>query len=185
MSILDIVLSVVSGGATGLLGAGMQLLFGWLGKREDRKNLEMRNAHEIALRKADAEIMAQEWAARTKVAETEADAAKDVEASRAFAASFKMEPVRYSDGVKPAGWQRGALVLVDVVRGLIRPGLTIYLCAVTTLIYFQARGLLAQENLDAAQALALMDRIIQTVLYLTTTCVLWWFGTRMERGAPR
>ena len=180
MGILDIIGAVASGGVTGILGAGMQLLFGWLAKREERAVQKDKFSHELDMKRADAEIMAQEWAARGKIAITEADAAKDVAASQAFAASFNLEPKRYAEGVKPGKIGGTLLIFIDVFRGSIRPGLTVYLCWLTTLVYFQARMLLSKEDLDVVQAMEITHQIITTILYLTTTCVLWWFGTRVS-----
>lgn len=79
------------------------------------------------------------------------------------------------------------LVALDVLRGVIRPGLTVYLCAITTLVYLEARGILAAAgaSLNPTQALAVHDLIVSTILYLTTTTVLWWFGTRNSERPPK
>ncbi len=39
------------------------------------------------------------------------------------------------------------------------------------------------DSLSAEQAIQLIQMVVGTILYLTTTCVLWWFGTR-NKGAP-
>ena len=104
--------------------------------------------------------------------------------AQAFAASFN-EPVRYSEGVQATPTQAWLLLLLDLVRGLVRPGLTVYLCFVTTVVYLQARGLLVASPLTPEQAVGMVNQIIATVLYLTTTCVLWWFGTRSKQASPK
>jgi hypothetical protein len=77
-------------------------------------------------------------------------------------------------------------VLVDALRGIVRPGLTVYLCAITTLIYSDAQLLLNKaQGMTATEALDLTKMVVGTVLYLTTTCVLWWFGTRNKQSAPQ
>jgi hypothetical protein len=57
----------------------------------------------------------------------------------------------------------------------------VYLCILTTLIYLLARNKVTAEDLTSTEALDLLKLIIGSILYLTTTCVLWWFGTRNAR----
>jgi len=71
-------------------------------------------------------------------------------------------------------WSRGDskwLVFVDVVRGLTRPGLTFLFVGLVGVIYFTLGG-------SDMEILDIRPRIIDTVLYLATACVLWWFGAR-------
>jgi hypothetical protein len=175
--------SILSGGATGLLGVGIQRIADYKNKKLDIEIQKQKFEQERALRELDAKIMEQEWAARTKVAQVEAEGKREVADAEAFAASFKLEPVRYSEGVKPGPVGGFMLIFLDFLRGIVRPGLTVYLCVLTTLIYLQARELLNKEDLTSEQALGVESFIINTILYLTTTCVLWWFGTR-NRGTP-
>lgn len=175
--------SIFSGGATGILGVIAQRFADYKNRQLDLEKLKLEHEQNVALRKLDAEIAAQEWAARTQVAQVEAAGKEAVADAQAFEASFKMEPARYAEGVKPSRGQGWMLVLLDCLRGSIRPLLTVYLCVVTTLVYLQAYGLMESKALGAAEALELVKLVIGTILYLTTTCVLWWFGTR-NRGAP-
>lgn len=165
--------SIFGGGVTGIFGVLAQRFFDLKKYKLDLEQSKLKYEHEINLRKVDAEIMQLEYAGRTKVAEVEADA-------KAFAASFN-EPVKYSEGVAYSGKQGWLMVILDFVRGLVRPVLTTYLCVLTTLIYFHARTLLKADGLQAISAemsVELVKYIISTILYLTTTCVLWYFGTR-------
>lgn len=72
----------------------------------------------------------------------------------------------------------------DIIKGSIRPFLTLYLCFLTTLIYFKCSHLLNGDVILPGMALDLVTQIINTILYLTTTCILWWFGSR-NRKAPK
>lgn len=184
MSILDIVLSVVSGGATGLLGAGMQMFASWAKGKQDIELQKLKNENNLAALKLQAETIDKEWAHRVEVAKVEEQGRSTQTANEAFAASFSLEPKSYSEKIKPTKGQAWVLVLLDGLRGIVRPGLTVYLCVLTTLIYFQSRDLLKQENLDAVQALDITQQVIHTILYLCTTVVLWWFGTRNTQQAP-
>lgn len=183
---LEILGSLLTGGATGLLGTAIQRVFEFKTKKLEIEAEAKRFEHEVALRRVDAEIMAQEWAARTKVAEVEAEGKIEVADSAAFAAALTSEPKLYSERVRelsPA--QSWLMVILDFTRGVIRPGLTLYLCAITTAIYIQSRMLLDGNTILPTMAYDLVDKIVQTILYLTTTCVLFWFGTRNKQKAPK
>ncbi|HEX5077698.1 MAG TPA: hypothetical protein VFV80_01025, partial [Geminicoccaceae bacterium] len=107
--------------------------------------------------------------------------------AEAFGVSYQLEPKRYAEGVKVGKLGGLLLVLVDVVRGLVRPGLTIYLAWVATELYWQSVAIVAKvdPNSQAALLLQLHRQIVVTLLYLFTTCVLWWFGTRNKQKQPQ
>jgi hypothetical protein len=180
--------AIFSGGATGIIGVVAQRYADYKNKQLDMQLENQRHANAVALREVDAKIMAQEAAAKIQVvslenegkvnvANIEKDAQEQAADAAAFAKSYDLEPKLYNSGALTKN-QNWFMVLLDVFRGSIRPLLTLYLCVLTTLIYFQARGLLAQEDLDVERAMALNDYIVHSILYLTTTIVLWWFGTR-------
>ena len=184
MAILETLFtSILSGGATGLLGILVQRWADLKNKEIDLKASRERMAHERELRQIDLDLMAEEWAARTRVAQIEVHGKEAVAESHAFAASFQ-EPVRFSGAAKSIG-QGWALIGLDFLRALVRPGLTVYLCVLTTLVYVQARELLGGVGVELTQASDLMRMIIGNILYLTTTCVLWWFGTRNHQKPPK
>ncbi len=189
LSLLGTALSgIFAGGATGLLGVALQRLFDWLHVKAQMAQQKQQNDFELEKRRIDIQVTQAEWAGRVKVADTEASAAKDVAESNAFAASLLKEPERYATGDRPQGWLGNAgwflLVLTDVFRGFIRPALTVYLCALTTYVWWQVRQLLSIEDLDAGEVLEVWRMVVGTILYLTTTCILWWFGTRNKGPQP-
>lgn len=171
--------SILSGGATGLIGVALQRFFDERNKRLDLELSAQKFEHDIALREVDAKIQAEEWASRTQVAQIEATGKENVADSQAFAGSYN-EPQRYATGATTVG-QTWALVLLDCARGIVRPALTMYLSLITTLMYLHVSQL--APSITTADAVPLLHMIIETVLYLTTTCVMWWFGTR-NKGAP-
>lgn len=150
---------IVFGGLTGLVGGIAQKVADYKVKKLEIEAARIKQENELALRRVDAELMKEEWAQRTKVAEVEADAA-------AFEASHD-EPELYSEKVKPTKGQGWLLVIVDFLRGFVRPFLTLYLCGVTTAMYIRSDG--GQINPQS---------VVDTVLFLTTTAVCWWFGSR-------
>lgn len=179
MDIVSLITSAFGGGLTGLIGGAVQKVFEYKTKKLEIEAAKEKYTHEVALRKVDAEIMKEEWAARTKVADIEATAKIEVADSAAFAESLKTENKNYLDYLdKLNDKQDWFFVILEFIRGSIRPFLTVYLCGVTTLIYLKAARLLSADVILPGMAYDLLTQIINTVLYVTTTCVLWWFGTR-------
>ena len=175
--------AILSGGATGILGAAVQRYADYKGRQLDLQAQASRQAHEVAMREADAKIMAQEWAARTQVATIEGETREAEADARAFEASYQLEPKQYSAAVKPTRGQGWLLVLLDVLRGVVRPGLTIYLCVLTTQIYNELASQVGP--LTADQRYETTKLIVGTILYLFTTVTLWWFGTRSSGKQPK
>jgi hypothetical protein len=169
--------SIFSGGATGLIGVAIQ-------RYADYKNKQIDVQAALELKKLDMTMQQAEIAGRVTVANVQAEAAQDVAASQAFAASMAMEPKRYSEGVQTGKVGSFLLVLLDVFRGIVRPALTLYLCALTTYIWVQAHDVLGKHNLSDEQAIQIWMLIVETILYLMTTCVLWYYGTRNKQPMP-
>jgi hypothetical protein len=169
--------SIFSGGATGIIGIIAQRFADYKNKQLDMQLESQRQQNAIALKQADAAIMREEWAAKVEVAQVESEAKKDVAASEAFSKSFDMEPKQYTSG-ELTSRQRWLMVFLDFIRGSVRPLLTVYLCGLTTLVYWQAHKVLATQGVTTSDAIEITKTIVGSILYLTTTCVLWWFGTR-------
>lgn len=149
------------GGLTGLIGGITEKIMSYKTKKLEIELEKEKFANEIALKKVDAELIKEEWAARTKVAEIEATAKVEMEDSKAFATSYEMEPKTYG------------IVWLDALRGFIRPALTLYLCAVVTVMYLRTDG----GSINA-------QSVVDTILYLCVTAVCWWFGSRGTK-APK
>ena len=155
----DIIGSIVTGGATGLLGAGISGITEFLKQKQ-------KNAHDLAMSIEDRESLKLEIDGREKVARIEGETATSVADAAAFAQSMKADKATYAEG-SSSGW----LVAVDFFRGITRPGMTWYFAFFVTGIYFTT---------DLPEV---KDKIVVTVLYVTTTMILWWFGTRNKKPA--
>ena len=158
---LDTLLSILTGGATGLLGTAISAGIGYFERRQ-------RHQQEFDLRRLDLEITRAESESAERVAAIEAESAENAAALRAIETSHRSAGVRWSRG--DSTW----FVFVDVVRGLIRPVLTLGFLALAAAIYFR---LPIDPSADVGA------RLIDTILYLATTTTLWWFGTRPKSGA--
>lgn len=175
MSILESVLSVISGGATGLIGTAVQSVFQYKSKVLDVELEKQKGLNEIEQRKLDIEAQKQEWASKTQIAEITTQGETDKADAATLMASYQLEPQQYAEKSLLTHAQNWLFVLVDTLKAVIRPGLTIYLCGITTLIYIQTRGLISTNQGDA---FALLEKLVNTILYLTTSVILWWFGSR-------
>lgn len=179
MSILDSVLSVLSGGATGLIGTALQSVYQYKTRKLDIELEKSKAANELEQRKLDIEQTKQEWASRTQIAEITTAGEVDKADAETLAASYQLEPQQYSEKSLLSHGQEWVMVLLDAIRAIIRPGLTIYLCVLTSLIYFQTRGLIQTNQGDS---FALLEKLVNTILYLFTTIVCWYFGTRNKNS---
>lgn len=181
--------SILAGGATGLLGMIFQRGFdAWNAASKAKNDLAMlqeQNKQALAMKEADAKIMSLEWAGRLKVAEQEGKTAENVESIKGFNSTLFKEPDRYSNVSSLTPGQNWWLVILDFVRGSIRPLITAYLCGLTSYIYWDVHSKLSLEDLDNIQALQIWLQVVNTILYLTTTVILWWFGTRNQQSAPK
>jgi hypothetical protein len=148
--------SVLTGGATGLLGTAISHVFSYFKDKQ-------KNQHTLAIMREERETIKMEIEGRERVASIEAESAKDIAESKVFAASMNADKARYSSG--ESQW----LVMVDVVRGLIRPVLTIGLVIFVGIIW------------ATSDNPAIDNQIVTTVLYVCTAAVLWWFGTRVKQ----
>jgi hypothetical protein len=176
---------IFAGGMTGLFGVAVQRFADFYNKKLDIEINRDKLEHELQLRKLDIQMLKEEWQARVTVADIEATAQQDVAESNAFAASFKEGPTYSGKITRHSSGQKWALVILDFIRGIVRPGLTVYLCVLTTLVYLHARKIMGGVVIDSVDAVEILRLIIGTILYLTTTCVLHYFGTRNKQKGPQ
>lgn len=156
----DLLAGVLSGGVTGLIGT---VLSGGMKFFENKQ----KHGHELAVMEMEMRQMDKEAELAVKVAETEMEGKDRTAAWAALEASYKESTARMSTG--DSQW----LVMVDVVRGLMRPVITLGTLTLMAVIYFTvAQGMVGPDEMPVQVT------IIQTVLYIATTAVLWWFGTR-------
>jgi hypothetical protein len=186
--IVGIVGSAASGGLLGLAGTGIQALLKYFEVREERKT-------QIALRELDIRELEMERQLAMQQAEIDLEkireqAAGDLAvmeeqvAGEVMTASYEADKATYSlESVKrlTGFWKNLAgffLAVVDVVRGLMRPVITLYtlglLTAIGWLLYMAADGIIPDIP-------ALWLEVVRAAILLATTSVTWWFGSRQLR----
>ena len=69
---------------------------------------------------------------------------------------------------------------VDWLRGIMRPTLTLYLTGMSTVITWMAWEIMDKNEvaLSVTESLAIYQQTTSIVIYLTVSCVTWWFGDR-------
>lgn len=180
-TILGAIGSAASGGLLGLFGVGVKM---WASHKAE----QAKYAYDIAMRKADREEMSLEH--QFKMKETEAQASRDIAvanqnriATESQAAadvelaeidmrtqSYEMDKATYGGG------------FVDGVRGLMRPILTVYFAALMSVITYKLFEITGQM-VGTATAQFMLKEVINSCIFLATTSVTWWFGSRpVKRG---
>ena len=139
---------------------------------------DMRLEADLLLKQTETETQGQ-----LALAQVEADAARDVMAGQVQAASYKQDKATYAKIHQLSGWWgafwQGMLALVDMVRGFMRPAITLYLLVICSVIAWELYDLVeAMETLLPTQAWPLFQQVVNAIIFLCTTSVTWWFGSR-------
>ena len=167
---IDSVLSLAAGGATGLVGTALSYATRHLGARQaHHQEVELRQL-DLQIAEVEAQAAERQTALETDARRLETDTRRQEAEWEAMRASYQEAARRWS---RPgdSGW----MVLVDVVRGLTRPALTWASLVGLGWIWWSL-------PVEAAAS----ERVVDTIIYLASTCVLWWFGARgIDKGLRR
>lgn len=177
---------VISGGATGLLGVLIQRWFDLQNKVQEIEVIKLNHQNALALATLESERAQMRAEADIEIADRNLLAREAEADSRSMVASFEADKAAYLDkGVqlkkgRLAGLVTIMMALVDFTRGILRPGMTAYLCGLVTAMFLWVRELAVAYGLTLTpdQVVQLMTQIIATILYVFTASALWWFGAR-------
>lgn len=184
----------ILGGISGLVGSALSSIMNY-------KTQKLKNEHDQAMAKIELdkmdkekEIMLAEAEANLKITETQTEAQMELADADIYLETIKSSQQEFlTDKIHYKLFDQGffgkligiilafLLGIVDLIKRLIRPGLTLYLVGLTTWITLIARDIIIKTNganLNAAQAKEIFDNVTTIVIYLTVTCVTWWFGDR-------
>ena len=147
-----VISSVLTGGATGLIGSLLSKGIGIFEAGQKRKDKALEYEQELKLLDKQAAL---------RTAETENELAI---ANAETAASLREASYSHDSSMgKPHRW------VVDVLR-LVRPVLTGFLLILVGGIYF------------TTDDFAMKAGVIDSVLFMTSSAVTWWFGDRSLQG---
>ena len=148
----DIIASVLTGGATGILGSLVGTVGRFLEKKQKLKEMTLQFDQEFKLQELQITSRKEELESEKAIAEMEA-LAEMKSASYAHDASYGP-----------------TTVFISSMLRFVRPILTFLLLSFTGYIFWQVR-----ENPTIVHELS------NQMMFLTTTAVAWWFGDRSLR----
>tara|TARA_R110002167_G_scaffold353111_1_gene566253 strand:- start:624 stop:1079 length:456 start_codon:yes stop_codon:yes gene_type:complete len=148
----DIIASVLTGGATGILGSLVGTVGRFLEKKQKLKEMTLQFDQEIKLQELQITSRKEELESEKAIAEMETVA--------------EMKSASYAHD---ASYGPTTVVISSMLR-FVRPVLTLLLLAFTGYIFWQVR-----ENPTIVHELS------NQMMFLTTTAVAWWFGDRSLR----
>ena len=183
--------NLIFGGITGLIGSITTSITNY-------KIQKLKNEHEVIMVKENTKAMIAETEANIKVTQVEAEAAIELADSHAYLKSIElgnknMFSQKWIDKLfSVTGWVKfiaipvGVLIaflfgMVDFLKAFTRPGITWLFTGATLFLAFtayQVLGAAGMSAMDTAAAMAILTHIMNIVLYLTVSCVTWWFGDR-------
>ena len=188
-TILGVLGSAAGGSFIGMIGTAIKGFQEYKDRQTERRHeLEMRRLDqedmrleaELAIKQTEAE-----YAGKAHLATVEGAIALDIAAAELQGKSYDNDQATYSKGVVNTltgyfgNLMRALLVFVDVARGLMRPGITVYLIVIESLICYQLYQLLLKFNAPPAEeTMKLFIVVVNSVVFLTATAVTWWFGSR-------
>lgn len=192
---LGTILSALTSGALGTIFGGIgNLINQWFQK----KQIEMKYKHEVDMARVQIDILNARTDAAIKITKAEVEGKIDLEEAKAYSHSqvvgnqkhFSdawMEKFLEQTGVMryvsvPAAFILMCLfALIDFLKGIMRPGLTLYFTVLSSIITFKSYQILQAGGfyaLNEEQAVLYFTIAVDTCIMLTTTCVTWWFGDR-------
>jgi len=184
-------LDIILGGLTGLIGNAVTA---WTTYKT--KNMEFKHKEEMV--KLETAAMLEEAKAQISITKARIEGEVELAEVGAYKESLESGKEKFfgekwvdlmldSTGwssyiLKPAAMVIAmAFAIVDLIRGMMRPLLTLYLTGLTSYITWLAWKILETKgisNLSVTNAVDLYTDVISTVIYLTVSAITWWFGDR-------
>jgi hypothetical protein len=154
------------------------------------KTQKLKNTHDVAMAKLDMEHLKVEAEANIKVTKARVEGEVELAEVDAMKNSYSMLSSNlfdkaYMKYIMERKWLSWCAVpitlmfaLVDFLKHLARPALTYYLVGASTWITILCWKLMDGVTLTGTEAYDLFKLVVMTVIYLTASCVGWWFGDR-------
>ena len=184
------VLETILGGVTGLIGNVISSIMTY-------KTQKLKNQHEQMMMKLETAAMRAEAEANIRITKAQVEGAVELADSQAYMASIHagnkaMLDEKWVDKLLSieGRWKFITIPIaclvailfgfVDWLRGFMRPALTMYLTILTTAITWMAWDIMQKHGMGmtSEQAVAVFNQVVAIVIYLTVSCVTWWFGDR-------
>jgi len=175
--------AILAGGATGILGSLISLAGEFKKIKEQHRHEEKMQEIAIKSMEIEAKLKLEQTVAEGEIKE-ELAALETLRSSYDHdkATYFQKSGIRWLDGMVAFG-----MGTVDLVRGLIRPVITILMALVAIEVHNELIVMMAQmeQPISPEQAAIIYANLNNVILYITTTVILWWFGTRAGASSMR
>lgn len=188
MDILATIFSgVLGGGATGLLGILIQQWGEHKKRGHDLDVMKQQHLQTLELSRQENEQKLQlanvTTASAERLAEIQAAARAEEVSSEDYRASMDNDRARYLSPEAQKNWFVIVMMgIVDFLRGIIRPGITLYCMVILTMLltWVHDMWVRSQLNLSPDDTKKLVMEVVGTATYLIVTTTVWWFGRRPE-----
>ena len=190
-TILGFLGSTVFGSIIGILG-------NWINQRTILKTEKVKNEQELAMARVNIEMITAKTDASIKINKAKIEGTIDLQDSKSYSTNLVVANQKsFSDKwidrlFEVEGWLKyiatpvavftmASLALVDIVKGFMRPVLTLAFAGGFGYLTYISYYILKQKGFDAltpAQAVLYFTLALDTCVMLTTTCVVWWFADR-------
>lgn len=186
-------IETILGGLTGIIGTALTSIMNF-------KTQKLKNEHEINLIRAQTAAMIEESKAQIEITKTRIEGAVELADADAYIQSIKegnksifndkwidnlfavQGKMRYIS-VPVAVFIAFFFGVIEWLKQFMRPGLTAYLVIMTSWITLVAKDILTQAGVGTGgitgdQAYLIFTQVVGIIIYLTVSCVTWWFGDR-------
>jgi len=164
--------TLISGGLIGTIGAFATNIVGYFKKKQEHKQA-------LEIKKLDIQFNLASLKMETEIRREES--ADDLlENSYKHDTSFASGKIENFSIV-----ERILLVGMDLFRGSIRPLLTLFLIWQVYITQVEVAEILkaaGMDGLSVPDALNIYREVVEMILFLASTSVCWWFGSRPPRG---
>ncbi len=142
------------------IGTVLQTLLGWGTKALDAKVTERELALQVQLQNGELELVRAKAAGDAAVQQIKSNADIAIADSNGLIASLQADKASYDNK------------FVDIVRGLVRPVLTVYGFAFVTVFVW--------EYVDEETAKQAIPLLVTMLVDVTALMLGWWFGARVN-----
>jgi hypothetical protein len=186
-------IETILGGLTGIVGTALTSIMNF-------KTQKLKNEHEINLIRAQTAAMIEESKAQIEITKTRIEGAVELADADAYIQSIKegnksvfndkwidnlfavQGKMRYIS-VPVAVLIAFLFGFIEWLKQFMRPGLTAYLVIMTSWITLVSKDILTKAGVGTGgitgdQAYLIFTQVVGIIIYLTVSCVTWWFGDR-------
>lgn len=192
------ILESLIGTLAGFIGTGITTYSNYKMRKLDIEDSKARRAHELEMVKAESEARLAEVKANIEVAQVQTEGAVLLEEARAFTESQKQGNEGVFEGKwittfmnRKDGWRWLTVPLAlllcvlfgisDLIKSLMRSGLTLYALALASWATWRAWDVLQGIGiniLDPVLGIRLWEQATEIIYVLAVTLVTWWFGDK-------